>query len=92
MYDFEGVGDTGKDSSGNDVRKWRELGAGTSGPYPTNRKALPGDLYSTGMQNSVAAYDKYIFVYTARFRGVYYLNVETEEWYQGPMLSAPSKL
>ena len=92
MYDFEGVGDTGKDSNNNDVRTWRELGAGTSGLYPSNKKALPAELSSTGLQNSVAAYDKFIFVYVARFRGIYYLNVETEEWHEGPMLSAPSKI
>ena len=60
------------------------------------------------MQNSIISYDKYIFIYTFvyksstqgsadyySFNGIYYMNVETEEWTLGTQVGTtaePSKI
>ena len=76
------------EGTGDDVRKWRDTG-----------KVLPH--LSTRLQNSIAAYDKYIFVFGRNhpygsygtFNGIYYMNSETEEWHVGSMAeSSKTKL
>ena len=92
MYDFEGT------ESG--VRTWRDMTTGDSGTYASgNKKILP--YISIRLQNSIVAYDKYIFVFgynypagsspMGNFNGIYYMIVETEEWWMTSMLG-PSKI
>ena len=65
------------------------------------KKRLP--FVSTRMQNSIISYDKYLIVYSFQFmlsergkygafNGIYYMNVETEEWTFGGNLAEPCKL
>ena len=65
------------------------------------KKRLP--FVSTRMQNSIISYDKYLIVYSfiymsqnrgkyVSFNGIYYMNVETEEWTFGGNLAEPCKL
>ena len=64
------------------------------------KKRLP--FVSTRMQNSIISYDKYLIVYSFQFmlsergkygafNGIYYMNVETEEWTFGGNLAEPCK-
>ena len=63
------------------------------------KKRLP--YVSTRMQNSIISYDKYLIVYSfvfmydrgkyGSFNGIYYMNVETEEWAFGGNLAEPCK-
>ena len=59
--------------------------AGASGTYASgNKKILPH--IATRLQNSITAYDKYIFVvgfnyFTGTSKGIYYMDVETEKWW-----------
>ena len=91
MYDFVGT------ESG--VGTWRDMTAGATGTYSSgNKKIIP--FKSNRLQNSIAAYDKYIFIFSinyhtangnyAPFNGIYYMNAETEEWFLGGM-AEPSK-
>ena len=63
-------------------------GDGTCNEYTRPKKRLP--FVSTRMQNSIVSYDNYLLVYSMpymntpgeyySFNGIYYMNVEIEEW------------
>ena len=96
VYDFAG--------SGSNVGQWRDIsnGCGYHGKSGTSGYANDGtscddssyakkrtQFWSARLQNSIIAYDKYIFVYSLNFAWdgsylaspmVYTMNVETENW------------
>ena len=65
------------------------------------KKRLP--FVSTRMQNSIISYDNYLIIYSfvymfpndygkyGSYNGIYYMNVETEEWAFGGNLAEPCK-
>ena len=78
--------------------------SGNCNSHGRHKKRLP--FVSTRMQNSIISYDYYLIVYSfvymkagmgnvgkyGSYDGIYYMDVETEEWAYGGKLSETCKL